>query len=541
MKRHTIRRATLVLGAIMLLWSCTDEQPAVFEPQLSEGGIEPGAAIPVDMLASALAKSLATDGRRAAIHRSLRDSPFAKHRVHGNSYFAQGGMLVALAAELGMSTGEFASSLATTSAFEVVMPTISDRISWSGSPDLVVTGFDENQPLGEPLRGFGVAGDTVTIFPWQVSDRPILLVRPITSSFGADPETLRRGAPVNSRATISTRTEEGLVVTEQAPATLDEAPTSSPSRTEIGCWDEFGNYIECPPDPPPPGFASYELPSGYTMAQCTGSFSASVDSDRDGVLDQCEVEIARAFRPVLSLSPSDGTKSREPYWAVKSEAGYLKILYGLAYHADGGWGATPFSSHLGDSEFIVLWVHNTYQNKWNMTSAFLSAHHGTSVEGSTSLGWGEPAWTWPLGERGRPLVWVAEEKHANYISKYVCGSGGWLNQDDCDSNIFSLLSTAYEVQTIPSANFEMVNCVGSRQGKPGTECLRNYYDKFDGWNNTSGGVTPYGEILYEFDYEIVGLPIPEDPGGGNPPPDDDDDILLAPGASTTGPVGSGGD
>lgn len=116
-------------------------------------------------------------------------------------------------------------------------------------------------------------------------------------------------------------------------------------------------------------------------------------------------------------------------------------FYLFAYHRDPG-APNWFDSyaHNGDSEFVILKIRNPfagqntegwYSTKWELETATLSAHWQQSTEATATYGYSSLEYF--DAYRGRPRVWVARDKHANYRSKSVCDWGAYYT-DTCDDN-----------------------------------------------------------------------------------------------------------
>ena len=488
--RRGTARITMLLGAAALVSACADD-PGVVTPPL-EPRAEAAIAvqeIQLQSLARATALALADDRVRQSVLEDLRDSPFPQHRIHLRSYFSVGDLGLAVARELGVNRAGIAAALAGLPDLELLMRLKLDRARWSGTPDVVVIATTRTASAMAQdlfLTAFATDGSARELHAYSEHAFPALVIARAGVGWGDDPEARRRAAPRQARNTVSTRAEE-------FPVTI--------LGDEIPCFDEFGNPIPCDEPPPPNPMASYRLASGYAMSDCYpgSALPAGSDLDADGVLDNCEYEVAYRFRPYLSLSPNDAARFREPYWAVKYEGGALRIFYALAYYEDAGSATGGFSAHPGDSEFIILTVQNTWSNVWEVWSVTMSAHWNTFGDSSETLGWGDSRWTWPDGQRGRPLVWVAKNKHANYVSRYVCDAGAYYF-DTCDDNIFQKGSQADEVAVLGNSTanignywIQTKNCVGSRMGWPGIECL--WTDSwFDGWQNAAPGEGAGGYI-----------------------------------------------
>lgn len=248
----------------------------------------------------------------------------------------------------------------------------------------------------------------------RISAYPYLLILPVRTAMGPDPEARRRDAPRHSRSSISTREDEFRLTGTEDPYYCDpltvviefqQPPTANSEPT--GIW----------------------LDGDWFYARCTTDLA--LDADQDGINDDCEYVIAHTFRPVLKVSHHNNNLGRESYWAVAkgSLPESFKVFYALAYYRDGGTDNVGFGGHLGNSEFIVLtashlttYTINSTVSKWLLEGGFLSAHwdHGMF---DSSGGYGYSWFEYPAEYRGRPRIWVAEEKHANYRKQSVCDDG----------------------------------------------------------------------------------------------------------------------
>jgi hypothetical protein len=163
--------------------------------------------------------------------------------------------------------------------------------------------------------------------------------------------------------------------------------------------------------------------------------------------------LAYAFRPYLSvLNPGDET-GREEYWSVRRGDidRSIKIFYALSYYKDlGDLQLGNVTAHPGDAEWIILQV--TYANgRWGLQQAKLSAHWDTGAESTETVAAAELQYP-DGGATSRPLVWVAEGKHANYKSRSACNSGGKFYQDSCFWNSYVIGDPFYDVEVLSSAN-----------------------------------------------------------------------------------------
>jgi hypothetical protein len=242
-------------------------------------------------------------------------------------------------------------------------------------------------------------------------------------------------------------------------------------------------------------------PVGYNLSYYfdTCHDAPGLDADEDGLVDDCEYEVAAAFAPQLALSGFDACSAREPYFAVRqaSPPRTLSIFYAIAYHSDCG-----LEGHEGDSEFIIVNVETggTTSN-WRVSSATLSAHWHSQVDQTATLS------GWSLGygsepQLGKPLIWASENKHANYHSQSACNSGVfWF--EDCGSNYFNGNPlTVIAGRNIGNVWHRLVDYpVYSTAGRPGWEHFWGG-DPFYGWHSprTGPSATTYREMLDFFGF-----------------------------------------
>lgn len=207
------------------------------------------------------------------------------------------------------------------------------------------------------------------------------------------------------------------------------------------------------------------------------------------MLDQCEFELAYAFRPYLAVNNwGVDDLRREEYWSVKAGTGAydIDIFYALSYYRDlGDPTCGGCTAHRGDSEWILLRVY-PQAGKWWLRQAKLSAHWNSDAESTETVDAG--ALQYPNGTGyGRPLVWVATHKHANYKSQNACNNGGWLDNDDCSSSSWATNNPAFETEVLPSANLgnswnPLINCLTTREnGGTNVECYWVPHYTFNGW------------------------------------------------------------
>ncbi|HEY0969379.1 MAG TPA: hypothetical protein VGE02_00210 [Gemmatimonadales bacterium] len=437
----------------------------------------------------------------------FRDSPFPQHALHLSSYLRtprQRALVAAAADQVGMPFDEFLSLVVGGPALEMLVPSPVHRVSWAGG--LPVRVYATDQPLATLVRerrfleAFSPDGTVDSVAVWTSGGAPRISIRPVTLTFGPDPERRRGAAATRQRATISTPREEQVALaslTDCDPVTMDycEGPPT------VGI--ETGGITMSP---------------SVTTYLCTGTtipLTPSSDSDGDGVADYCEEQLAWAFRPLLNMSLYDDAPTRETYWvAMRNQSrwigdrGLIKIFYALGYHKDTGDPSLGLYAHEGDSEFIVLTVHEAENARWVLDDATLSAHYGSDVNATGTYWAGDLEFRFEY--RGRPLVWVAQDKHANYRSKAVCNASPqwWAPTDTCEYEY-----RASDVELYPWSNLGQSwaprpaagGCTSSHYpglygGRPGIECFWSNWNFFAGWSGKESSATAYHYLFTAFGF-----------------------------------------
>lgn len=469
-----------------------------------------------DSLALALARALAVDALRLQLLKDLRDSPFPDHAIDFRSYLhgVEGhGLLSTLAQNLGRSEHDVENLLAALPRLTLELDRTLDRITWKGTPDIIVYAPSvraADKVIDEATaRGFTVTGTQVVVPTLEAGPGPYLALRQTNIDFGENPEQ-RRSAAVkhSSRLTASSPAEERQRSIHVGDISLTMLPPPA-----------------CPPDcvyggPSSDGIA---MPSPYTAAYCFGWTSwgeapidGTNDTDHDGIRQDCEYQLAYQFRPQMARNSHEDAPDREPYWSVTRVPGSVtgvRIFYALSYWRDAGEHTTGYTSHDGDTEFVVLELENNMNDSnyrlWEVTSITLSAHWNSSEDHTATYAYNDLEY--PVSYRGRPRVWESWDKHANYRSKAVCNNTAW---DVCTT---TFTGTVYDdLEVISSANVGnqydrtpytrdniLLDCVPSRKGYPGTECYWSSPARDNvGWHIYSGqeGATNYFNMFYYYGF-----------------------------------------
>lgn len=167
----------------------------------------------------------------------------------------------------------------------------------------------------------------------------------------------------------------------------------------------------------------------WSMETCSVPTTSADDVDLDGLVDECEYSLARAFEPVLIVydTPVDRA-TRIPHWSTRpTSTGRIQIYYAAAYTQDYG-SILGISGHRGDSEFIVAEILNVAGSTWEAQGWFLSQHYHASTDTS---GWFPAGHPLQYYDASHPTIHVARDKHAHYRTSAECNDGGWRGSDEC--------------------------------------------------------------------------------------------------------------
>jgi hypothetical protein len=232
------------------------------------------------------------------------------------------------------------------------------------------------------------------------------------------------------------------------------------------------------------GFFSYE--------ECVAA--GQVDQDVDGIADECEYQLANAFKPAFWWDSGDSNLGREPHYAVRTYPDQsMRIFYALAYYRDGGMPITGWEGHAGDSEFIIVDVSfNANLQRWTTNTVFMSAHFRQANDRSRFYAWSEL--TYDDGHsRGRPRVWAAKEKHSNYATQSGCHF-----YESCNG----LQGGSLMIQRTANLGSSQHKTVDWTYGfyPTGRSSMEGFWSAstFCGWTGQACATTGYGQILRDF-------------------------------------------
>ena len=304
--------------------------------------------------------------------------------------------------------------------------------------------------------------------------------------------------------TLYACTDIGTIV---EPVSDDPGP-----QTASADCDERRPGIDDPCDPGTGGGGGTstllrDVNGGWTSATCRNTSLGGGDSDGDGLNDQCEFDVAYAFAPTLKVDPSDDV-SRDEYYVVMPGSGSKIMLFlAFGYHRDHGY-IGGISAHNGDSEFLVFELMPAFASdaSWKLLRAYLSAHRGERHLGiSTDASVRVTGGLLETDSEGRPLIWVAKNKHANYVSQSACG-GGAATFDDCDNNTRTTwfwVNRNGNLGQIDHRTYTSSSSCAVPSRSLNTYIRECYWipSKFYGWQGYNGGrATGYWYILSDFGF-----------------------------------------
>jgi hypothetical protein len=283
-----------------------------------------------------------------------------------------------------------------------------------------------------------------------------------------------------------------------------------------------------------PAADGYWIP-GAAPDLCVASLNFNVvynDADYDWLDQNCELTLATRFAPLMKFhSQIETCPHWQPYWAAKvfNEIRRVRIAYMPAYHQDCGQ-----NPHHGDAEFVtVQLLHDIGSNHWMVEAMWTSAHYRASIGGISDdrSVWG-PWNTLEYADRarGRPVVWVAPRKHANYRTADECARKEYSNPiSDCDSRYwYPRPFPVHADRNAGSRHADLLGCVYAQAGGQNAgsgRCERFYYftaqHPFNGWfpaPDGVGGSSIYHEILISDKFEYYTYQTFDAGPGPNPPP-----------------------
>ena len=138
------------------------------------------------------------------------------------------------------------------------------------------------------------------------------------------------------------------------------------------------------------------------------------DEDGDGLNDDLEFYLAERFRPELRFDSGEECNTRDSYWAVEQGlySAEYSVFYALAYVED--CGIEGAGEHRGDTEFVVVNISGSQQGGWEAEKVLLSSHFKTGSDATKWYYTQIPYFPIISVNGDHPVVYVGEDKHANY-------------------------------------------------------------------------------------------------------------------------------
>lgn len=146
----------------------------------------------------------------------------------------------------------------------------------------------------------------------------------------------------------------------------------------------------------------------------------AVDSDRDGIPDELETQIARRYFPFYSLAAHDECPRHGILYRVTPHphADLLVVRYVVLYEYDCG-----LKGHPGDSEVFSTLVDPSLPPPAGILAVRAIAHQGTLCESVMTCGSVPGCRPCTTGTRDGipfPIVFSSVNKHGGYLSEEVC-------------------------------------------------------------------------------------------------------------------------
>jgi hypothetical protein len=300
-----------------------------------------------------------------------------------------------------------------------------------------------------------------------------------------------------------------------------------------------GTLVSVPGDPSP-GAPGVWLGDTLSGRWCYADYNSFItDADRDWLDDDCEFQLAKAFAPQLHMDPHEPCPQGEPYWAAKyfDDPGtgwgeFVRIAYLPSYYRDCG----TSNPHTGDSEMMMIAIrHNPSTRHWEFYQAWMSAHTGTpnaAPEYVTDASTME----YPIRPLTYPRVWIAWRKHGFYRNQHECFHRAPLDGDDCTFNEAAGRMLIYSNRNVGGRSLNRFpNGVASANPLYAQNGRKEFYysqSRFNGWQTTGDGGSPYFNMLhsfrfecFDFTYNFAGSPCYV--GGGAIPPASSTTLLGA--------------
>lgn len=246
-------------------------------------------------IAELTARSLTHDGLRQAVKQLMRNSPFREHKLEFRSYLQgpQGGPLLgAMAREYDGPTADILALLDRVRPLELYMPVDEHRLTWTGTPDVVVAALIEDHTIP---AGYTVEGDFYEFSSAEgAPDVPVLSLAPVETDFSRVPD----------RSGFTTRDErQGEAIGVWTPVSI-----SASEYCIKECYDDPGGGGS--------GFNWADMPTGLYMT------AAYIPDDHEG-FGKGDPE----FETHLQSPLNDPSVAEDRWCAAESDAANALSIY----------------------------------------------------------------------------------------------------------------------------------------------------------------------------------------------------------------------
>jgi hypothetical protein len=145
-----------------------------------------------------------------------------------------------------------------------------------------------------------------------------------------------------------------------------------------------------------------------------GGVDAGVDNDHDGLPDDYEAFLARAFLPQISLDPNEHCPIGGIVYRARPhpmDPSLVFIIYDHLYQNDCG-----LNGHTGDDESFAV----TINPATGVTAMLAISHQNTPCQKISTCGTCGTLGACDLNDAGRPIMYSSTDKHGSYATLADC-------------------------------------------------------------------------------------------------------------------------
>jgi hypothetical protein len=166
-------------------------------------------------------------------------------------------------------------------------------------------------------------------------------------------------------------------------------------------------------------------PGAVGPASCPGTPVATTgnDQDRDGLDDAQELAWARQYLPYLSISSDEHCGTHGIIARITPHPagmGLIHVLYDVLYNEDCGAFGTGVTGHIGDDERFAITINPAMPPPQGIVAIKGISHRGSQCEMASQCGRCAGltvCQTLSANGVAIPAVWVAQDKHGNYVNR----------------------------------------------------------------------------------------------------------------------------